>query len=168
MGAEMQARGEVQPYEPYPSPTIQVPPEAGQVPPPSSLLSPQQAREFAAVRKGVELKERLNPASAQNLSAREQALQTALQPHINTILGVGRRTQAPITALESAVPENVLSGALQEPPKAASIANWLRVYEAAARGKFSPQAKASLDLATRNLNNNLGTDLTLKDVLGGQ
>ena len=57
--------------------------------------------------------------------------------------------------------------AAHAPGKAASVANWVRVYERAARAKFSPEAKASLDLATRNLNNNLGTDLTLSDVLKG-
>lgn len=135
-------------------------------PPPSPLLPPQLVREFGAVRKGVELRDRLNPESAPNVSAREQAVQAAIRPHLNSIEAVTRRTQAPIAALEAAVPS--LSDALSTPARAASVANWVRIYERAARANFSPQAKASLGLATKNLNNNLGTDLTLKDVLSGE
>lgn len=135
-------------------------------PPPSPLLPAQLVREFGAVRKGVELKERLNPGSEQNLSAKEKAMQAAIRPHIESINTVGQRSQAPIAALEAALPS--MSEALSTPGKAASVANWVRVYERAARAKFTSQAKASLDLATRNLNNNLGTDLTLKDVLRGE
>jgi hypothetical protein len=113
----------------------------------------------------VELKDRLNPESPSNLSAKEQAMQSAIEPHIKSINTVTARTTAPIAALEAALPS--MKGALSTPGKAASVANWVRVYERAARAKFSPEAKASLDLATRNLNNNLGTDLTLSDVLKG-
>jgi len=139
-------------------------PEAqqGQV---SPILPKDTIREFNAVRKGVELKDRLNPESPSNLSAKEQAMQSAIEPHIKSINTVTARTAAPIAALEAALPS--LQGALSTPGKAASVANWVRVYERAARAKFSPEAKASLDLATRNLNNNLGTDLTLSDVLKG-
>ena len=134
-------------------------------PPESSLLPPQLVREFGAVRKGVELKTKLNPESVANLTAKEQALQAAIAPHIRSIDAVTQRTTAPIAALEAAVPS--LSEALSTPGKAASVANWVRVYERAARAKFSPEAKASLGLATKNLNNNLGLDLTLEDVLKG-
>src|SRR5262245_31843962 len=156
--------------EPPSIPTIRVPPEGGQVPPPSQLLPPQLVREFGAVRKGMELRERLNPASQQNLSVAEQnratALEAALRPHLNSIEGVNRRTNVPMATLESLIPS--VSEALSTPAKAASVANWMRVYERAARAKFTPQAKASLDLATKNLNNNLGTDITIGEVLGGQ
>lgn len=135
-------------------------------PPESPLLPSQLVKEFGAVRKGVELKERLNPSSAQNLSAKEAAMQAAIRPHVKSIEAVTQRTQAPIAALEAALPS--LSEAVSTPGKAASVANWVRVYERAARAKFTPQAKASLDLATRNLNNNLGTDLTLKDFSIGE
>ncbi len=152
---------------------IQVQPEAGQAPsttpaptpPPSQLLPSQTVKEFSAVRKGVELRDRLNPGSPENLSGQQRALEGALRPHISSILATGQRSQIPVAALEAAVPENLLSEALSSPPKAASIANWMRVYERALRSKMTPQAKASLDLATRNLNNNLGTDLGLGDIL---
>jgi hypothetical protein len=143
------------------------PTRPGQTPPPSPLLPAQTVREFGAVRRGVELREQLNPESPRNVAAREQArkqaLATAIRPHINSIEAVNRRTTAPVAALEAALPS--MTDALSTPGKAASVANWMRVYERAARAQFTPQAKASLDLATRNLNNNLGTDLTLKDVL---
>lgn len=105
-------------------------------------------------------------AIEESQSSRNRAMAAAIRPHINSIEAVTRRTTAPLQALQSALPS--LEGALSTPGKAASVANWMRVYERAARAKFTPQAKASLDLATRNLNNNLGTDLSLGDILGGK
>jgi hypothetical protein len=153
--------------------TGQMPPESsgppievsGPTSAPYNLPSAQTVREMGAVQKGIALRDKLNPASEQNVTARDQAILSALRPHIKTIMG---RSEASVAALESALPQDVLTQALSQPPKAASIANWLQVYERAARGKFSPQAKASLELATKNLNNNLGTDLTIKDILRSQ
>ena len=129
------------------------------------MLPAQTVKEFGAVMKGMQLKDRLNPESATNLSAREQALEASIRPHLRDIETVTRRNPAPMQALEAAVPS--LSEAVSTPGKAASVANWVRVYERAARAKFTPQAKASLGLATRNLNHNLGLDLSLDDLLGG-
>lgn len=144
---------------------IEMPGPPGSVPPASPLLPPQLVREFGAVRKGVELKDRLNPESPSNLSARDQALASAIQPHLKAINTVASRTPAAQAALEAAIPS--MAEATSTPGKAASVANWMQVYERAARAKFSDQAKASLGLATKNLNNNLGLDLNLSDFLKG-
>lgn len=145
-------------------PTIELPGPVTK-PPESQLLPAQVVKETRAVLKGMELKDRLNPNSPSNLTARQQALEAAIRPHLREIEAVGKRTDAPMAALEAAVPS--LSEAVSTPGKAASVANWVRVYERAARAKFSEQAKASLGLATKNLNNNLGLDLTLDDFLKG-
>jgi hypothetical protein len=137
------------------------PPPPPPAPPPSSLLPSQVTREFGAVRKGVELKAKLDPSSPENISA-------ATRPHVNSILASTKRDPMSFSVLDAAIPDEVLQPALKQPAKVASIANWMRIYERASRAKFSVQAKAALEVATRNLNNNLGTKVTLEDILGGK
>ena len=144
-------------------PAIEVRAQPGQTP--YQMIPPETVKEFRAVQQGIALREALNPGSQTNISARDAAVAQALKPHINSITAVGRRTTAPEQALETNLPAGVLQDALNVPGKAASLANWMRVYERAAKAGFSPQAKASLGLATRNLNSNLGTELTLEGLL---
>src|SRR5215475_5128335 len=154
----MAAKSQEAPYAPagYEEPTA-----------PSSLLPSQVAKEFGAVYKGVQLREKLNPESATNLSSREAALNKASQPHLREIFKIGSRSPEVASVVDKAFEQSTLSNAIRDPGKAASLAAWMGVYERAAKANFSPQAQASLALATRNLNNNLGTNLTIKDILGG-
>jgi hypothetical protein len=147
-------------------PAIAPPARYGQVPP--QPIPESAAREARNLFKGLQTIEKLNPESMTNRAARDAAVEAAVRPHLREMQRIGKMTTGPEAALEANLPAGVKAQALADPAKAASLAQWMGVYARAERAKFSPQAKASLGLATRNLNNNLGTDLTLEGILGGQ
>jgi hypothetical protein len=66
---------------------------------------------------------------------------------------------APLATLGTVVGSNVLARALSRSATAAPLASWARAYERMARSG-GPQATAAFALATKNLNSNLGTELT--------
>lgn len=81
----------------------------------------------------------------------------------DTIESVVRRStrwpegvQDPFAALQKMFPGAEIEGAFSRPGGMASIAQWMKAYERAVRAKGGSKSMASLALATRNLNNNLG------------
>ena len=71
---------------------------------------------------------------------------------------------APMTTLGAVVGSNVLARGLARSATAAPMASWARAYERLARGG-GPQALAAFAIATKNLNKNLGTELTTEQLL---
>src|SRR5215475_13118366 len=147
--------------------------------PPSELTGPLQYRRDVAAQKQRMSAERapgsvpgpyqevLTPPAQSGQVPPTPIPMKALQPHMNSIMGVARRNPEVIQLLEAIVPGDVLGKAMSDPGKAAAIASWTQVLERAAKAKFTPVARSSLELATRNLNNNLGTDINLADLLRG-
>lgn len=80
-----------------------------------------------------------------------------LRGHLDSIETVASRTPKAFQILKEAVPEGLLGGAFAEPAKAASIAKWMRAFERFERAEGGPKSRAILNIATRNLNNTIGT-----------
>lgn len=80
---------------------------------------------------------------------------------------VGGTIASPLATLSAMVPLGALGRYLSRPMTAAPIAQWSRAYERVVKTAGAPQAIAGLTLATRNLNNTLGTDVKVEDVLKG-
>lgn len=74
----------------------------------------------------------------------------------------------PLAVLGAVIPMAVIGRGLGKPATAASISAWARAYERVVRTNRGPQAMASFNIATRNLNNTLGTDVSPDDLLRGQ
>jgi SLT domain-containing protein len=92
-----------------------------------------------------------------------------LDRHLGVISGVARRagsSEGPLVALSKGVPTPMLEWSLGQPGHAASIAAWSRAYERIMRDR-TPGATAQFNIATRNLNNTLGTNISPDDILGG-
>jgi len=73
----------------------------------------------------------------------------------------------PLTVLGAVIPLQLMGRYLAKPASAASIAQWSRAYERVMRTKGAPNAMATFGIATRNLNNSLGTDVDPATVLKG-
>lgn len=71
----------------------------------------------------------------------------------------------PLAVLAGLIPVKLIGASLAQPAGAASLAAWSRAYERMMRSSGSPGATAAFSLATRNLNNNLGTDISVDSVL---
>ena len=84
------------------------------------------------------------------------------------ILGAVGAYHDPLKTLEAAIPLYILSRGLSRPATAAPIAQWSRAYERVIRSKGGPQAIATFSIATRNLNNSLGTEVNPVAILRGQ
>jgi hypothetical protein len=84
---------------------------------------------------------------------------------VGGVTGVGA-IAAPLAVLGAMVPVKVVAHALTSPALAASVAAWSRAYERVTRSGGNA-AITSFNLATRNLNNNLGTDVDPSVVLKG-
>jgi len=92
---------------------------------------------------------------------------------VASLIGVAvGATAAPLTVLGATISTAVLGRALARPATAAPIAQWSRAYERVVRTSGAPQALATFTIATRNLNNSLGTDVDpvaiLKESQDGQ
>jgi len=68
--------------------------------------------------------------------------------------------------LGTMIPVKVVAHALTSPALAASVAAWSRAYERVVRSGGNA-AIVGFNLATKNLNNNLGTDVDPATVIGG-
>jgi len=73
---------------------------------------------------------------------------------------------APLAVLGTMIPVKVVAHALTSPALAATVAAWSRAYERVVRSGGNA-AIVGFNLATRNLNNNLGTDVDPATVIGG-
>lgn len=74
---------------------------------------------------------------------------------------------APLAALGVYIPAKIIMRGLGKPSLAAPIAQWSRAYERVVRANGGPQSIAAFTLATRNLNNNLGTKVSADEILKG-
>jgi hypothetical protein len=78
----------------------------------------------------------------------------------------GGAVAAPVAVLSAMIPVKVLAHALTSAPTTAAIAAWSRAYEKVVTSGTNA-ALTSFNIATRNLNNNLGTDVDPSKVLNG-
>jgi len=84
---------------------------------------------------------------------------------VGGITGAGA-IAAPLAVLGTMIPVKVVAHALTSPALAASVAAWSRAYERVVRSGGNA-AIVGFNLATKNLNNNLGTDVDPATVIGG-
>jgi hypothetical protein len=98
-------------------------------------------------------------------SMRTMAGTAAAASGVGAVTGIGA-VAAPLAVLGAMVPVKVVAHALTSPALAASVAAWSRAYERVVRSGGNA-AITSFNLATRNLNNNLGTDVDPSVVLKG-
>lgn len=97
---------------------------------------------------------------------------STLGSKLGTAAVLSGAVMAPMATLGAVVSSNILARALSRSATAAPLAAWSRSYERLARGG-GPQSLAAFALATKNLNKNLGTDLTPEQLIeaargGGQ
>jgi len=84
---------------------------------------------------------------------------------VGGLTGIGA-VAAPLAVLGTMIPVKVVAHALTSPALAASVAAWSRAYERVVRSGGNA-AIVGFNLATKNLNNNLGTDVDPATVIGG-
>jgi hypothetical protein len=72
----------------------------------------------------------------------------------------------PLAVLGTVLPARTVARALTSPATAATVAAWSRAYERVLRSGGNA-AIVSYNMATRNLNNTLGSDINPIDTLGG-
>ena len=72
----------------------------------------------------------------------------------------------PLAVLGTMLPMKAVAMALTSPATAASVAAWSRAYERVVKSGGNA-ALISFNIATRNLNNTLGTNVNPQDALGG-
>ena len=84
---------------------------------------------------------------------------------VGGVTGAGA-VAAPLAVLGTMIPVKVVAHALTSPALAASVAAWSRAYERVVRSGGNA-AIVGFNLATKNLNNNLGTDVDPATVIGG-
>jgi hypothetical protein len=81
--------------------------------------------------------------------------------------GTAGAIAAPLAVLGTMLPVKAVAMALTSPATAASVAAWSRAYERVVRSGGNA-AIVGFNLATRNLNNNLGTDIDPSTITGGR
>jgi hypothetical protein len=98
----------------------------------------------------------------------------ALGTAIGTVGLIGTAAGAitdPLTTLKTvvgtALPLGIMARWLSRPATAAPIAQWSKAYERMARSGGAPQALAAFTIATRNMANSLGINVSVGDFLGG-
>lgn len=94
------------------------------------------------------------------------ATRIGLGTMVGAALGTGA-SLAPLSVLGVVVPIAVVVRGLSSPVTAAPIAQWSRAWAKFTRSGGAPQSIATLKMATDNLKNNLGVDISIDDFVKG-